>query len=71
MPREKRLPDFEGVVGGDLGGWSEERVGALGLDGLLFFLGWGVGRLLRKCGLTREVILGGEAQNESCNSYRY
>ena len=59
VPREKRLPDFEGVAGEDLGGWSEERAGALGLDDLLFFLGWGVGRLLGKRGLTRGILLGG------------
>lgn len=59
MPREKRLPDFEGVAGGDLGGQSEERAGTLGLVDLPFFRGWGVGRLLRKRGLTRGVLLGG------------
>ena len=59
MPREKGLLDFEGVAGGDLGGWSEERAGTLGLVGLPFFRGWGVGRLLGKRGLTRGVLLGG------------
>ena len=58
MPREKGLSDFEGVTGGDLGGWFEERAEILGLDGLLFFSGWGVGRLLGKRGLTRGILLG-------------
>ena len=64
MPREKMLPDFEGVAGGDLGGWSEERAGTLGLVDLPFFRGWGVGRLLGKRGLTRGVLLGGSSERE-------
>ena len=59
VPREKRLLDFEGVAWEDLGGRSEERAGALGLDDLPFFRGCGDGRLLGKHGLTRGVLLGG------------
>ena len=39
MPKEKRLPDFEGVAGGDLRGGSEERAGTLGWLTLFFRIG--------------------------------
>ena len=65
MPREKGLLDFEGVAGEDLGSWSEERAGTLGLIDLPFFRRWGVGRLLGKRGLTRGVLLGrGDSERE-------